>query len=352
MLDYYHVDLDQISIAEDSLFRICNNTNMSKLVRGESKFTSKSKRKEAPTTESKEGKDTNRFFTKKFHTPEERKKQREKISKRLVYLESQETDLTNDKPLIKLLEELFTGKVLEKACFVFGAKKEGRKEQTVKSLLAAGWPIPSDEDLEEMDAVNEPNEEKKKKESKKKSKSDTDSIEVPGASLKKNSKSDTDSIEVPVASLKEQSDEDNVEDNLIGLQHQIPEITIPKAFDSSSLADVLKQYLLATTIAFQTQASATKELLEIRQGSKEDLDNPNAFSKSVVRCCCNGQYVDIVAVWDKDIATRRAEKLGGMRTPVKIAKELDWSDWVLAMTRLAPCIEKMDNQIWVTRSLD
>ena len=90
---------------------------------------------------------------------------------------------------------------------------------------------------------------------------------------------------------------------------------------------------LASSI--DTQAK-TAQLAMDRADESKEAALPGTLPTKVTRALNGGSFVSILACWDKDVAKERATSSfdKSLRTP-KAADEMEWNDWMLAMTTLS-----------------
>src|ERR1700722_4862744 len=84
------------------------------------------------------------------------------------------------------------------------------------------------------------------------------------------------------------------------------------------------------------QAKATKLAIDTREEDKE-VALPGTLSAKIKKALIAGEYVNIMALWDKDVAKARTGYAGQRATtrPPKAAEECYWDDWLLAMLSLS-----------------
>jgi len=96
-----------------------------------------------------------------------------------------------------------------------------------------------------------------------------------------------------------------------------------------------------TMDALKTQVDITTNFIGLKQDDKEDTDNIGGLKKNVQKALREGKYVDLIHFWDKATAVRRQEMLGG-QSKVREARDMEWTDWTLAMMNLAESYQAED----------
>ena len=249
-----------------------------------------------------------------------REEKRAAVLKRLKELESQEADFHTDVRLVDLICQLFSRPTLQGACKLLGMDTHGKKEILVASLLLNGWSVPTDQDAQEAYNAWVSGGEVKQIEQGKKGK--------PVSGGKQPEKKEKE--------IKKKIHEEVESDDFIGIS-ALMDLKDSSSKDSDSsmpLSKYLKGYLKSQSELMATQAAGMKLLLDKKGEAIDDNDHLGSISNAATRAAKDGKYVNLLAVWDKEVAARRAEKVGRIHS-VKQVKEMDWSDWTLAMLKLA-----------------
>jgi len=228
---------------------------------------------------------------------------------------------------VSAIGSLLSAKTLTNEAKRLGLQTSGSKKDIIERLLQNDWAVPNDEDAIKAYLGKEAKEDDEETKEKKAHPETEGSSEL---------EDDEDDVPKESASGSSQLLPKKVNEK------KTKEIKVRES-ETESVHNLMLQMLQQskdTIEALRTQVDITTTFIGLKQDEKDDMDNIGGLKKNVQKAL-QGKYVNLMHFWDKATATRRQELLGG-RVSVREARDMDWSDWTLAMMQLADAYQAED----------
>src|ERR1700722_10623458 len=310
--------------------------------------------------------DSKIFGKGKAQKSEEREKIRRKIEIRIGVVTQLSGDVVEDMEIALFIEAIVAKALLTLYCAEFRVAKTGTKVEQIQRLLRAGWNLGTDEALQADYTKLQPkhgtsdDDDTKTVQGDEKDQAATGKRITRAAPKATEVKADTEeprpqaprpaatgTLPIPLGHPPQGARDLRFPPEF---QHWLDEDTsrrpppppypygrentehLPPRRIEDSFGSVLNR--LASSI--EAQAKAAKLAVETGEEAKE-VALPGTLSTKVKKAFIAGEYVNIMALWDKDVAKARIGFAGqrAATRPPKAAEECYWDDWILAMLYLS-----------------